>query len=159
MSDRAWQKLQRRQGKVANWYLDMSLLAKYWGKERVYHHTAPTNMYYALREALRLLATEGLENSWERHQNTVEYLWQGLETMGLKMHVEKQYRLPTLTTVCVPEGVDAKAISMKLLKEHNLEIGNGLGELAGKVWRVGLMGYNSRKENVDSLLTALKQVL
>jgi alanine-glyoxylate transaminase/serine-glyoxylate transaminase/serine-pyruvate transaminase len=159
MSARAVEKLQQRQTKVANWYLDMLLLGKYWGAERTYHHTAPINLYYALREALRLLAEEGLANSWQRHQKNVEYLWQGLENLGLSMHVEQQYRLPTLTTVCIPAGVDGKAIARQLLNEHNIEIGGGLGELAGKVWRVGLMGFNSRKESVDQLLAALRQIL
>ncbi|MEH1841394.1 MAG: alanine--glyoxylate aminotransferase family protein [Nostoc sp.] len=159
MSPRAVDKLQQRQTKVANWYLDMLLLGKYWGAERTYHHTAPINLYYALREALRLLAEEGLVNSWQRHQKNVEYLWEGLENLGLSMHVEQQYRLPTLTTVCIPIGVDGKAIARQLLNEHNIEIGGGLGELAGKVWRVGLMGFNSRKESVDQLLAALRQVL
>ncbi|MEH1810915.1 MAG: alanine--glyoxylate aminotransferase family protein [Nostoc sp.] len=159
MSARAVEKLQQRQTKVANWYLDMLLLGKYWGAERTYHHTAPINLYYALREALRLLAEEGLANSWQRHQKNVEYLWEGLENLGLSMHVEQEYRLPTLTTVRIPEGVDGKAIARQLLNEHNIEIGGGLGELAGKVWRVGLMGFNSRKESVDQLLAALRQVL
>ncbi len=159
MSARAVEKLQQRQTKVANWYLDMLLLGKYWGAERTYHHTAPINLYYALREALRLLAEEGLANSWQRHQKNVEYLWEGLESLGLSMHVEQEYRLPTLTTVCIPTGVDGKAIARQLLNEYNIEIGGGLGELAGKVWRVGLMGFNSRKESVDQLLAALQQVL
>ena len=159
MSARAVEKLQQRQTKVANWYLDMLLLGKYWGAERTYHHTAPINLYYALREALRLLAEEGLANSWQRHQKNVEYLWEGLENLGLSMHVEQEYRLPTLTTVCIPTGVDGKAIAWQLLNEYNIEIGGGLGELAGKVWRVGLMGFNSRKESVDQLLAALRQVL
>ncbi|WP_375501255.1 alanine--glyoxylate aminotransferase family protein [uncultured Nostoc sp.] len=159
MSPRAVEKLQQRQTKVANWYLDMLLLGKYWGAERTYHHTAPINLYYALREALRLLAEEGLANSWQRHQKNVEYLWEGLESLGLSMHVKQEYRLPTLTTVCIPTGVDGKAIARQLLNEHNIEIGGGLGELAGKVWRVGLMGFNSRKESVDQLLAALRQVL
>jgi alanine-glyoxylate transaminase / serine-glyoxylate transaminase / serine-pyruvate transaminase len=159
MSRRAMEKLQKRSGKVANWYLDMSLLAKYWGSDRQYHHTAPTNMYYALRESLRLIAEEGIENSWIRHQINVEYLWESLEKLGLKLHVEKQFRLPTLTTVRIPEGVDGKLIARKLLNDYNIEIGGGLGELAGKVWRIGLMGYNSRRDNVDSLITALKEVL
>ncbi|MEH1889698.1 MAG: alanine--glyoxylate aminotransferase family protein [Nostoc sp.] len=159
MSPRAVEKLQQRQTKVANWYLDMLLLGKYWGAERTYHHTAPINLYYALREALRLLAEEGLANSWQRHQKNVEYLWEGLENLGLSMHVEQEYRLPTLTTVRIPTGVDGKAIARQLLNEHNIEIGGGLGELAGKVWRVGLMGFNSRKESVDQLLAALRQVL
>ncbi|MEH1925192.1 alanine--glyoxylate aminotransferase family protein [Nostoc sp.] len=159
MSARAVEKLQQRQTKVANWYLDMSLLGKYWGTERTYHHTAPINLYYALREALRLLAEEGLANSWQRHQKNVEYLWEGLENLGLSLHVEQEYRLPTLTTVRIPAGVDGKAIARQLLNEHNIEIGGGLGELAGLVWRVGLMGFNSRKESVDQLLAALRQVL
>jgi alanine-glyoxylate transaminase/serine-glyoxylate transaminase/serine-pyruvate transaminase len=159
MGDRALEKLHQRPSKVANWYLDMNLLGKYWGSERVYHHTAPVNLYYALREALRLLAEEGIENSWKRHQQNVEYLWAGLEDLGLSLHVERQFRLPTLTTVCIPEGVDGKALSRRLLDEFNIEIGGGLGELAGKVWRVGLMGFNSRKEPVDQLLEALRQLL
>jgi len=159
MSPRAWEKLQRRSTKVANWYLDMTLLSKYWGSERVYHHTAPINLYYGLREALRLVAEEGLANCWQRHQKNVEYLWEGLESLGLSMHVEREYRLPTLTTVCIPEGVDGKAIAKQLLTEHGIEVGGGLGELAGKVWRVGLMGFNSRKESVDRLIEALGQVL
>jgi alanine-glyoxylate transaminase / serine-glyoxylate transaminase / serine-pyruvate transaminase len=159
LSDRAWAKLQNRPNRVPNWYLDATLLAKYWGSDRVYHHTAPINLYYGLREALRLVAEEGLANCWQRHQKNAEYLWQSLEAIGLTMHVDKAYRLPTLTTVCVPDGVDAKAIARQLLLEHNIEVGGGLGELAGKVWRVGLMGYNSRPENVDQLIAALKTVL
>ncbi|MFM2304819.1 MAG: hypothetical protein RLZZ135_2231 [Cyanobacteriota bacterium] len=159
MSARAIEKLLNRQAAVPNWYLDMLLLGKYWGAERVYHHTAPINLYYGLREALRLVATEGIDRSWQRHQENVEYLWSSLESIGLKMHVERQYRLPTLTTVCIPDGVDGKAVARQLLTEHNIEIGGGLGELAGKVWRVGLMGYNSRPDNVDRLITALEKVL
>ena len=159
MSPRAVEKMQQRRTKVANWYLDMTLLSKYWGQERTYHHTAPINLYYALREALRLIAEEGIENCWMRHQKNVEYLWEGLEDLGLTMHVEREFRLPTLTTVCIPEGLDGKAIARQLLMEHNIEIGGGLGELAGKVWRVGLMGFNSRPESVDRLLEALRQVL
>ncbi|MEA5578746.1 alanine--glyoxylate aminotransferase family protein [Anabaena sp. UHCC 0451] len=159
MSPRAMEKLQKRQSKVANWYLDMLLLGKYWGAERTYHHTAPINLYYGLREALRLVAEEGLGNCWQRHQTNVEYLWESLTEIGLKMHVEKEYRLPTLTTVCIPDGVDGKAVAKQLLLEHNIEVGGGLGELAGKVWRVGLMGFNSRPESVDRLVAALKLFL
>ena len=159
MSPRAMEKLQRRQTKVANWYLDMNLLGKYWGAERVYHHTAPINLYYALRESLRLIAEEGIENCWQRHQTNVEYLWQKLEDLGLVLHVEKQFRLPTLTTVRIPEGVDGKAIAKQLLLERGIEIGGGLGELGGKVWRIGLMGFNSRQENVDRLIAELQEIL
>jgi alanine-glyoxylate transaminase / serine-glyoxylate transaminase / serine-pyruvate transaminase len=159
MSPRAMAKLAARQTKVPNWYLDMLLLGKYWGAERMYHHTAPIALYYGLREGLRLVAEEGIDKSWARHQANVEYLWSSLESIGLKMHVEQQFRLPTLTTVCIPAGVDGKTVAKQLLTEHNIEIGGGLGELAGKVWRVGLMGYNSRIDTVDRLIAALKQVI
>lgn len=159
MSPRAVEKLKNRSTKVANWYLDVSLLSQYWGQDRVYHHTAPINMNYALREALRILAAEGLEVSWNRHLTNAKLLWEGLKDLGLVCHVHEDYRLPTLTTIRIPEGVDGKAVSRQLLTEYNIEIGNGLGELAGQVWRVGLMGYNSRPENVLLLLSALKRVL
>jgi alanine-glyoxylate transaminase/serine-glyoxylate transaminase/serine-pyruvate transaminase len=159
MSAKAIAKLNSRRTPVANWYLDMSLLSKYWGSERIYHHTAPINLYYGLREALRLVAEEELEKRWQRHQANAELLWQGLAELKLVCHVEQQYRLPTLTTVRIPDGVDGKAIAGKLLNEYNIEIAGGLGELGGKVWRIGLMGYNSRPENVILLLNALKQVL
>jgi alanine-glyoxylate transaminase / serine-glyoxylate transaminase / serine-pyruvate transaminase len=159
MGPRAIEKLQKRRTKVANWYLDMSLLSKYWGHERTYHHTAPINLYYGLREALRLVSEEGLDHCWQRHQENVEYLWAGLEDLGLSLHVEKEFRLPTLTTVRIPEVVDGKAVSQRLLRDFNIEIGGGLGELSGRVWRIGLMGFNSRKESVDKLLEALRQVL
>lgn len=159
MNDRAIAKLERRRTPVANWYLDASLLKKYWGSDRVYHHTAPVNMTYAVREALRLLAEEGLEARWQRHQQTAERFWAGLGELGLSCHVEPSLRLPTLTTVRVPEGIDAKAVSRMLLEQYSIEVGGGLGDLAGKVWRVGLMGYNSQPQNVDTLLEALAQVL
>ncbi|MEA5534560.1 alanine--glyoxylate aminotransferase family protein [Crocosphaera sp. XPORK-15E] len=159
MSPRAWDKLQNRQNTVPNWYLDMNLLSQYWGEPRKYHHTAPCNMNYGLREALALIVEEGLENCWQRHQKNAELLWEGLADLGLVCHVEKEFRLPTLTTVRIPEGVDGKVVSKRLLNEYNIEIGGGLGELAGQVWRIGLMGYNSRPENVLLLLQALKKVL
>jgi alanine-glyoxylate transaminase/serine-glyoxylate transaminase/serine-pyruvate transaminase len=159
MSPRAVEKLAQRQTPVPNWYLDASLLAKYWGRERVYHHTAPVNLTYALREALRLLAEEGLAARWQRHQQTAEYFWAGLAELGLTCHVAEALRLPTLTTVRVPDGVDAKAVGRTLLNEYNIEIGGGLGELAGQVWRIGLMGHNSNTEKVDTLLQALATVL
>ncbi|MGF1568198.1 MAG: pyridoxal-phosphate-dependent aminotransferase family protein [Nodosilinea sp.] len=159
MGPRAVAKLERRRLPVANWYLDAALLRQYWGPERVYHHTAPVNLTYALREALRQLAEEGLEARWQRHQQTAEYLWAGLADLGLTCHVDKALRLPTLTTVQVPPGVDPKAFSRQLLTVHNIEIGGGLGDLAGQVWRIGLMGYNSRTENVDILLRAMGEEL
>lgn len=159
IGSRAMEKLQQRQTQVTNWYLDISLLNKYWGKERTYHHTAPISLYYALREALRLIAEEGLENCWQRHQRNAEYLWQGLEDLGLTLHVEQDLRLPTLTTVRIPAGVDGKVIARQLLQEYGIEIGGGLGELAGQVWRIGLMGFNSNKENVERVIESLRQVL
>jgi alanine-glyoxylate transaminase/serine-glyoxylate transaminase/serine-pyruvate transaminase len=159
LGPRAVEKLNNRQTKVANWYLDMSAISKYWGKERTYHHTAPINMNYGFREALRLVAEEGLEARWERHRKTAELFWEGLAAIDLTCHVPLENRLPTLTTVRVPDGVDAKAVAGRLLNDYNIEIAGGFGQLAGKVWRVGLMGFNSRPENVLLLLDALERVL
>jgi len=159
MGPRAEAKLMGRQGKVPNWYLDVSLLNQYWGSDRVYHHTAPVNMNFGMREALRLLAEEGIENSWARHRRNAERLWAGLEALGLELHVEEALRLPTLTTVRIPEGVDGKAFSRHLLDRFGIEVGGGLGTLAGKVWRIGLMGYNSTPENVDRLLALFESEL
>lgn len=157
---KAVEKIQARKSKVANWYLDATLLMKYWGSDRVYHHTAPVNLNYALREALRLVTEEGLAARWARHREMAEHLWAGLEAIGLSCHIEdSSVRLPTLTTVRVPAGVDAKAVAGRLLNEYNIEIAGGFGPLAGKVWRVGLMGFNARRENVILLLEALKEVL
>lgn len=157
---RAMEKIHGRKTPVSNWYMNADLLSKYWsGSPRAYHHTAPMNLYYALREGLRLVAEEGLAARWARHQATAELFWAGLEEMGLECHVDRAIRLPSLTTVRVPEGVDAAAVTRRLLTEYNIEIAGGLGELAGKVWRVGLMGFNSRRENVTTLLGALGKVL
>ena len=152
MNTRAETKLANRKTKVPNWYLDLSLLNRYWGSDRVYHHTAPVNMNYAIREGLRLIANEGLENIWKRHKSNSEKLWNGLSELGLEMHVKPEYRLPTLTTVKIPVGIDGEAFRTHLLNEFGIEIGNGLGDLSGKVWRIGLMGYNSNEKNVDKLL-------
>lgn len=159
MNDRAIQKLDQRTTPVANWYLDNSLLRKYWGGERTYHHTAPVNMTYGLREALRLLAEESLEARWQRHQSNAEKLWIGLADLGLECFVSPELRLPTLTSVKVPEGIDAKAFQLYLLREYNIEIGVGLGVLAGKIWRIGIMGANSYPEKVDRLLAVLADSL
>ena len=152
MNERAEEKLKNRKSKVPNWYLDLSLLNKYWGSDRVYHHTAPVNMNYAIREGLRILAKEGLRNIWDRHLVNSQKLCDGLTELGLEMHVTEQFRLPTLTTVKIPPDVDGDAFRNHLLKNYGIEIGNGLGTLSGKIWRIGLMGYNSRSENVDKLL-------
>ena len=159
LSEAAIKSISQRTSLIQSWYLDMSLVGQYWGSERTYHHTAPINMNYALREALRLVAEEGLAARWQRHRETAVYFWQGLAELGLDCHVAEPYRLPSLTTVRVPDGVDPKAVTGRLLSEYNIEIANGLGQLAGKVWRVGLMGFNSRKENAALLLAALREVL
>ncbi|MDB4379283.1 alanine--glyoxylate aminotransferase family protein [bacterium] len=159
MGPRAEAKLAARQDKVPNWYLDVSLLNQYWGSDRVYHHTAPVNMNFGMREALRLLADEGLDMAWARHRTNAEALWSGLESMGIEMHVPEELRLPTLTTVRIPEDVDGKAFTQHLLNTHGIEVGGGLGVLAGKIWRIGLMGYNSNPENVSRLLNLFETEL
>jgi alanine-glyoxylate transaminase/serine-glyoxylate transaminase/serine-pyruvate transaminase len=159
MGPRAEAKLAARQDKVPNWYLDVSLLNQYWGSDRVYHHTAPVNMNFGMREALRLLADEGLDMAWARHRSNAEALWSGLESMGIEMHVPEELRLPTLTTVRIPEDVDGKAFTQHLLNNHGIEVGGGLGVLAGKIWRIGLMGYNSNPENVSRLLNLFETEL
>jgi alanine-glyoxylate transaminase/serine-glyoxylate transaminase/serine-pyruvate transaminase len=159
LGERALEKMARREHQVANWYLDMTMVQKYWGAERSYHHTAPISSNYAFYEGLRLVAEEGLEARWARHRQNAEVLWDGLEELGLEMHVPLEHRLPSLTTVKIPDGVDAAAVRSKLLNRYNIEIAGGLGELKGKVWRIGLMGYSSRQENVLTLLAALEEVL
>lgn len=159
VAPRAWQALERRKTKVANWYLDLSLVGQYWGSARTYHHTAPISMNYALREALRLVQEEGLETRFARHRANAEILWAGLENLDLALHVPEDRRLPTLTTVRVPENVNEAAVRGKLLQEYNVEIGGGLGALKGKAWRVGLMGHSSSRENVTLLLAALRELL
>ncbi len=159
MGPRAEAKMMARQGKVPNWYLDVTLLNQYWGSDRVYHHTAPVNMNFGMREALRLLAEEGLQVSWSRHRRNAELLWAGLEGLGLELHAPEHLRLPTLTTVRIPEGVDGKAFTLHLLNKHGIEVGGGLGALAGKVWRIGLMGYNSQPQNVEKLLNLFETEL
>jgi alanine-glyoxylate transaminase/serine-glyoxylate transaminase/serine-pyruvate transaminase len=156
---RAVEVLQSRKTPVANWYLDLTMIQKYWGKERTYHHTAPISSNFALYEGLRIVAEEGLEARYDRHRRNAELLWAGLEGMGLELHVAHPNRLPSLTTVRIPQGIDGNAVRQRLLEEYNIEIAGGLGELKGKVWRIGLMGYSSRRENVALLLAALKASL
>jgi len=158
-SEKAMAKLTGRKTKVPNWYLDLSLIANYWGKNRVYHHTTPANMVYGLYQALLLILEEGLEKVFQRHKENQLALVKGLEELGMKMLVEEPFRLPMLNAVRVPDGIDELAVRRRLRSEFKIEIGGGLGLLAGKVWRIGLMGYTSRKENVDRLLKALKEVL
>ena len=156
----AMEKIAARKKPVPNFYLDMNLLMKYWsGAPRAYHHTAPANMFYGLYEALNLILEEGLEKVHARHREVHEYLAAGLESMGLSLLVEKPWRLPNLNTVLIPEGVEDLAVRKELRQTYKIEVGAGLGSLAGKIWRVGIMGNTARKENVDSFLTALKKIL
>jgi alanine-glyoxylate transaminase/serine-glyoxylate transaminase/serine-pyruvate transaminase len=163
LGPRAVEVLRSRKTPVANWYLDLTLLDKYWGEHknqsRAYHHTAPISMVYSLREALRTIAEEGLEERFARHHRNASALRAGFETLGLQMLVPDAYRTDSLTTVLIPEGLDDLTIRRALLSEFSIEIGGGLGPLAGKVWRVGLMGYTSQPRNVFALLNALEQLL
>ncbi|MGB5638476.1 MAG: alanine--glyoxylate aminotransferase family protein [Sedimenticolaceae bacterium] len=160
-SERAQHKIVNRRHKVQSWFLDMNLIMGYWGQgaRRAYHHTAPVNAMYALHESLLMVHEEGLENTWARHRHNHEALKAGLEAMGLSFIVDEAHRLPQLNAVTIPEGVDDAAVRARLLEEHHLEIGAGLGDLAGKVWRIGLMGYSSRIENITQCLAALDAVL
>ena len=159
-SQRAVEKLEGRTTKVPNWYLDLTLITSYWqGAKRVYHHTAPINMLYGLHAALRCIVEEGLEAVFRRHREAHAQLVAGLSELGLQMLVEPEFRLPMLNAVRVPEGVDEAPVRQALLTEHDIEIGAGLGPLAGKIWRIGLMGHTARSHNVQRLLTALKSVL
>lgn len=160
-SDAAVAKLKARKTPVQSWFLDQSLVMGYWSGtgKRSYHHTAPVNALYALHESLRKLADEGLENAWQRHQQMHQLLKAGLEKLGIKFVVDEASRLPQLNAVYIPDGVDDVAVRNRLLNDYNLEIGAGLGDLAGKAWRIGLMGYGARRENVALCLRALEEVL
>jgi alanine-glyoxylate transaminase/serine-glyoxylate transaminase/serine-pyruvate transaminase len=158
-SDRAVEKILHRREKVRSWYLDVSLIANYWGGERVYHHTAPINMTYALHEALRMLLEEGLENCVARHRLNHQALKAGLAALGIEYATEPGHALPQLNAVRIPQGVDDLSARKGLLERFGIEIGAGLGAFKGKVWRIGLMGYASRASNVLTLLAALEQLL
>jgi len=144
---------------VANWYLDLTGLEKYWGPAHAYHHTAPISLHFALREGLRMVVEEGLEARLARHRSNAELLWEGLEALDLPPLVPLANRLTTLTTPQIPPSVDDVTIRRRLLDEYNIEIAGGFGPLKGKVWRVGLMGFSSRKENVLLLLGVLERLL
>ncbi|WP_455204239.1 pyridoxal-phosphate-dependent aminotransferase family protein [Kaarinaea lacus] len=161
-NERAVEKIQNRETKVQSWFLDLNLVMGYWGsgpKQRAYHHTAPINALYGLHEALVLLEEEGLENAWNRHEANHHVLRNGIEAMGLEFIVKPQHRLPQLNAVSIPMGVDEALVRRRLLQEFDLEIGAGLGALAGKVWRIGLMGYASNTKNIIYCLGALDAVL
>jgi alanine-glyoxylate transaminase/serine-glyoxylate transaminase/serine-pyruvate transaminase len=158
-SPRAMEVVLKRKTKVQSWYLDVSMLANYWGQNRVYHHTGPINMTYALYEALRLVHEEGLENCWARHLLNHRALRAGLAAIGIRYATQEGCILPQLNAVFVPEGVDDAAVRTALLSRFGIEIGAGLGAYKGKVWRIGLMGYGSRPANVLLFLSALEQLL
>ncbi len=158
LSSQALEVAKKRKKKVQSWYLDVNLLASYWGQERVYHHTAPITMNYALHEALRLALIEGLENRWKRHQQNHQELKKKLAAMGLELASQEGHQLWQLNSVRVPEGVDEAAVRKKLLGDFNIEIGAGLGPLKGKVWRIGLMGETSTCENVQTFVSALSKI-
>ena len=160
-NERAAAVIKNRKSKVQSWFLDLSLVMGYWGSgtKRAYHHTAPINNLYGLHEALVILQEEGIENAWARHAHHHQALKAGLEAMGLGLLVRESDRLPQLNAVVIPEGVDDAAVRTRLLKEFNLEIGAGLGALAGKVWRIGLMGHACNAKNVEYCLQSLEAVL
>jgi len=148
-----------RKSKVASWYLDMTMIRQYWGSERLYHHTAPINMNYALHEALRIVLEEGLPARWERHARVHQMLKVGLEALGFRYLADPLHQLPMLNAVALPDGLDEAALRKRLLNEYNLEIGAGLGEFKGKAWRIGLMGESATERHVNALLSALPAVL
>jgi alanine-glyoxylate transaminase / serine-glyoxylate transaminase / serine-pyruvate transaminase len=158
-SERAMDKIRRRKERPRSWYLDIELIDKYWSSDRIYHHTSPALMNYALREALIIILEEGLEKRWARHRRNSETFATGIEAMGLEMLVPPEHRLWTLNAVRIPEGIDDARIRGRLLNEHNIEIGGGFGTLKGKIWRVGLMGSGSTENNVLLLLAVLRRVL
>ncbi|HWX20112.1 MAG TPA: alanine--glyoxylate aminotransferase family protein [Candidatus Binatia bacterium] len=159
LNARALEVARKRKTKVQSWYLDVNLLSSYWGQERVYHHTAPISMNYALHEALRLVLAEGLEARWRRHEQNHLALKNGLAAAGLELASKNGHPLWSLNPVTVPGSVDEALVRKRLLGEFNIEIGAGLGPLKGKIWRIGLMGESSKKENVEKVIEALRTTL
>lgn len=151
--------LQNRKTPVQSWYLDVTLLRTYWSENRAYHHTAPISMIYGLREGLRVVLEEGMEARYQRHIRNAKALWAGLEALGLRFFAPEAVRLPTLTAVHIPQGVSDAQVRSTLLRQYNIEIGGGLGPVAGKIWRIGLMGENAKPSNVMTLLSALEEIL
>jgi alanine-glyoxylate transaminase/serine-glyoxylate transaminase/serine-pyruvate transaminase len=160
-SPRAVEVLKSRKTKVQSWFLDQSLVMDYWSGDgkRSYHHTAPINSLYALHESLLMLKNEGLESAWSRHQQLYQRLKKGLKKLGIEFLVDEENRLPQLNSLIIPEGIDDAKVRSQLLNTYNLEIGAGLGQLAGKTWRVGLMGSTANEQNIALLLRALEETL
>lgn len=159
-SPKAVEAMDSRNSKVQSWYLDMSMIRKYWeGAKRAYHHTGPISMIYGIHEALRVVFEEGLQNRFERHKQNHIKLKEGLESMGFEFLVAPEFRLPMLNAIKIPEGIDDAKVRGRLLNEYNIEIGAGLGEFSGKVWRIGLMGESCTQNHINLLLSALVQIL
>ena len=159
-SDRAIEALNQRTTKVQSWFLDLSLVKNYWqGAQRAYHHTAPISSMFALKEALSLVKEEGLEPRFDRHWEAHNLLKEGMEALGFEFLVKEGFRLPMLNAIKLPEHIDDKTVRSRLLEEHRIEIGAGLGDFAGKVWRIGVMGENARPQAIEQFLSALKQIL
>lgn len=159
VGDRALDRLQQRREPVPSWYFDLQAISQYLGKSRAYHHTAPISMIYALNEALAMVIEEGLEAAWDRHRRVAASLWAGLEAMGFSLMVPVPYRLPTVTTVRIPSGVDDQSVRQRLLRRYGIEIAGGLGPWAGQIWRIGVMGHGARISNMLTLLAALRECL
>jgi alanine-glyoxylate transaminase / serine-glyoxylate transaminase / serine-pyruvate transaminase len=158
-SERAIEAVRKRKTKVQSWYLDLSMIEKYWGSERVYHHTAPISMNYALHEALRVVLEEGLEASWRRHRQVHEVFIREMRKLEIEPAVTESIRAPMINAIRIPDGADDAKVRQRLYDDFNIEIGAGLGPLKGKIWRVGLMGHGARVENVELLVNALKRLM
>jgi alanine-glyoxylate transaminase/serine-glyoxylate transaminase/serine-pyruvate transaminase len=158
-NDRALEAVRKRKSKVQSWYLDLSMIEKYWSNERVYHHTAPISMNYALHEALRMVLEEGLDAAWQRHKRVHETFIREMRKLELDPAVAESIRAPMINAVKIPEGADDAKVRQRLYDDFNIEIGAGLGPLKGKIWRVGLMGYGAREENIDILAKALRALI
>jgi alanine-glyoxylate transaminase/serine-glyoxylate transaminase/serine-pyruvate transaminase len=156
---RAEEVLKNRKTPVGSWYLSLSEVQKYWGKERTYHHTAPIQLNYALHEALRVVATEGLEARFARHQQNAEALWKGLEELDMELLVKRDHRMATVTSVKVPPSASHDKVKKSLLEDYGIEVGAGLGQLKGQIWRIGLMGHSSQRKYVSLVLAALREIL
>ena len=158
LSERAAQRIEDRKAPVPSWYFDLTAIGKYWGAERAYHHTAPINMIYGIHEALGLAIQEGLDERFARHEAAARHLWQGLESRGFELLVDESERLFPLTSVRIPDGVDDASFRGELLERENIEIGGGLGPLAGQIWRIGLMGANATEATADRFLAAVDRL-
>src|SRR5581483_2012832 len=158
VSEKAIRAMHSKKSKVQSWYLDLNMIERYWGEERFYHHTAPISMLFALREGLRIILEEGLEERFERHQSLGDYLKSGITELGWRLFAREGHRLPMLTSVVLPSGFNDAQTRKRLLDDYGIEVGGGLGNTKGKIWRIGLMGETCRHKNVDAFLSALRDL-